>query len=130
MSNVTAVQTDLFITDVKAFITGERRMSKLAPFYAALVADGFGTSNEDARKIAVKFGAYEACKIAPDAPVTAVDGRGVKVKTNHGLLLQRIGQGIRVATESKQNTTKNLLTATGKAATLAEVTAEWKAAQS
>lgn len=66
-----------------------------------------------------------------DEPVQKVDG----VRTRFGNAVQAAGNGMRSVldkddTDTGSTTTKNLLTREGKSATLAEVTAEWKAAQS
>lgn len=130
----------LFVSDLSAYITGERRLVRLAPFYDALVVAGYSTSNDDARRVLADTGAYAAgiSGVTEGAGTKNKDGS----KNSHGLAMQRVSQGIRAAIKRAEGTEnaeedsdetteapKNLLTRAGLAATLAEVTAAWTAAQ-
>lgn len=62
-----------------------------------------------------------------DKPVQKTDG----IRTRFGNAVQAAAYGLRNALDKDESadTTKNLLTREGKAATLEQVTAEWQAAQ-
>jgi hypothetical protein len=131
MSNVDYAR--MFRTDIRQYLTGERRFARLAPFYDTLVADGFTTSADHARQILTDTGVYESGIVNPDQPQKDKNGKN----TDHRRAMMRVSQGIREAikrasgddSEESDDKPVNLLTRAGLAASLEDVTAAWHAAQ-